>query len=64
MQVRKDAETKQDRPQRSLSYEAPAIIYEGKISTRAGTPTTVANPDVGGGGGGAADPADIFGGKK
>ncbi len=35
-------------------YETPAVIYEGLISTRAGT--TVLNV-----GDGAADPADLFG---
>ena len=39
-------------------YEAPAIIYEGIITTRAGTPT-------GGGSTGSeesgVDPADLFG---
>lgn len=39
-----------------ITYEAPAIIYEGKITTRAGTPTTGGNnlsPNI--------DPADLFG---
>ena len=35
-------------------YEAPAIIYEGELTTRAGT--------VPGPGAPGADPADIFGG--
>lgn len=35
-------------------YETPAVIYEGLISTRAGT--TVLNGD-----GNIADPADLFG---
>lgn len=38
-----------------LPYEAPAIIYEGLISTRAGSNLT------GAGGDGAADAADLFG---
>ncbi len=35
-------------------YETPAVIYEGLISTRAGT--TVLNSDDG-----DVDPADLFG---
>ncbi len=38
-------------------YEAPAIIYKGKISTRAGSPLSVnpLNSST------VADPADLFG---
>lgn len=36
-------------------YSAPAIIYEGKISTRAGSPIPNDVPD-------GVDPADLFGG--
>ncbi len=36
------------------SYEVPAVIYEGTITTRAGSP-------VGGGGEEGVDPADLFG---
>lgn len=36
------------------TYEVPAIIYEGTITTRAGSPT-------GGDGGNGLDPADLFG---
>lgn len=35
-------------------YQAPAIIYEGKITTRAGTPLAPGNGD-------GVDPADLFG---
>ncbi len=35
-------------------YEAPAIVYEGLISTRAGSTVT------GGAGSDAVDPADLF----
>ncbi len=35
-------------------YEAPAIVYEGVISTRAGSPITSAPK------GDAVDPADLF----
>lgn len=38
-------------------YKAPAIIYEGTISTRAGTPLP-----PGPGGDDGVDPADLFGG--
>ena len=41
-------------------YETPAIIYEGLITTRAGSVPTSPEND-GGGGGGGADPAQIFG---
>lgn len=43
-----------------LPYEVPAIIYEGLISTRAGTslPGSSTNSSASK----AADPADIFGG--
>jgi hypothetical protein len=37
------------------TYEVPAIIYEGTITTRAGSPTG------GGDGGAGVDPADLFG---
>lgn len=36
------------------AYETPQVIYEGIITTRAGTPT--GNPESGG-----VDPADLFG---
>ena len=39
----------------TLPYESPAIIYEGLITTRAGTPTGGAESDN------AVDPADLFG---
>lgn len=39
------------------AYEAPAVIYEGLISTRAGSPTSVDN----GGAGHVIDPSDLFG---
>lgn len=36
------------------AYEAPTVIYEGTITTRAGSP-------LGGGGESVVDPADLFG---
>lgn len=36
------------------AYEAPLVIYEGTITTRAGSP-------LGGGGDKGVDPADLFG---
>jgi hypothetical protein len=39
---------------RRATYEAPAIIYEGVITTRAGSP--VFSPE-----GDGVDPADLFG---
>lgn len=44
--------TPQEQPER-VPYEAPTIIYEGQITTRAGTP----EPSNQGG----VDPADLFG---
>jgi hypothetical protein len=42
-------------PKRDHVYEAPAVVYEGVITTRAGTP-------IGGEQDGAdVDPADLFG---
>lgn len=38
------------------AYEAPTIVYEARISTRAGTPTKAPVP-----GPGSADPIDLFG---
>ncbi len=38
-----------------VPYEAPAIVYEGELTTRAGTPIPVQGPDSG------VDPADLFG---
>lgn len=41
-----------------IPYETPAVIYEGVISTRAGSPP---NRFPGGSGGDGVDPADLFG---
>lgn len=46
----KPESTQQERSE-GVPYEAPAIVYEGQISTRAGTPITPV----------AVDPADLFG---
>ncbi len=35
-------------------YESPAVVYEGKISTRAGSPLGPSGSD-------GVDPADLFG---
>ena len=40
-----------------LPYETPAIIYEGLITTRAGSPPGGGAPDPGEG----LDPVDLFG---
>ena len=40
-----------------ITYEAPAIIYKGLITTRAGSPTG----DPSGSGESSVDPADLFG---
>jgi hypothetical protein len=43
-----------DHKQKQQVYASPAIIYEGTISTRAGSPITSGSPD-------GVDPADLFG---
>lgn len=48
-------EKKRSEEKERATYEAPAIIYEGAISTRAGTP--LGNQP----GGEGIDPADLFG---
>jgi len=50
-----DPQLKNVNPNEQYIYETPAIIYEGMITTRAGS----ALP--GGEGGDAVDPADLFG---
>jgi hypothetical protein len=52
-----DQDAKQEK--KRLPYEPPAIIYEGIISTRAGSSYPSAPSDSGDG----VDPADLFGGK-
>ena len=52
---RVNAETRVDQ---RASYEAPAIIYEGVISTRAGTGDPLGD---GSGSDDSVDPADLFG---
>lgn len=50
----REGEEREKREERR-PYTAPAVIYSGQITTRAGSP-------VGEGGGtGAVDPADLFG---
>ena len=46
-------ENKKVEKNQCLPYEAPAVLYEGAISTRAGSPLIV--PD-----GNDVDPADLF----
>ena len=53
-QARKERKEKPFNHQKRNRYEAPAIIFEGRITTRAGT--TLGNPDT------DVDPADLFGG--
>ncbi|MFO7680615.1 MAG: hypothetical protein R6X34_11235 [Chloroflexota bacterium] len=43
-----------DHKQEQQVYASPAIIYEGTLSTRAGSPITGGAPD-------GVDPADLFG---
>ncbi|MDX1413387.1 MAG: hypothetical protein R3293_04300 [Candidatus Promineifilaceae bacterium] len=43
-------------------YEAPAIIYEGLITTRAGSVPASADPGSSSFSGSSADPANSFGG--
>lgn len=49
---------KTKKKERRAPYQRPAIIYEGTITTRAGSPIG-GSPGVDDGG---ADPADLFGG--
>lgn len=51
--INKDPQPQPVNPDNQCMYEAPAIIYEGTITTRAGTPT--------GSGDSGVDPADLFG---
>ena len=47
---------KQSEADQRLPYEAPAIVYEGVISTRAGSPQNI-SPGASGDG---VDPSDLF----
>ena len=47
---------KQEKQEKRTAYEAPAIIYETLITTRAGSPLAPSGADVDG-----VDPADLFG---
>ena len=53
-QTRKEQKEKPFGQQKRNRYEAPAIIFEGRITTRAGS--TLSDPNS------EADPADLFGG--
>lgn len=51
-----DTPQKQETPPPTKpEYEAPAVIYEGFITTRAGTPVSLTGNDTG------VDPTDLFG---
>lgn len=58
LSVKGCAEPESEPPARVV-YEAPAVIYEGIISTRAGTPMSIEPDPVKDG----VDPADLFGDK-
>lgn len=49
--LKKEREQKQEK---RLRYEAPAVIYETVITTRAGSPLSIVEPS-------GVDPADLFG---
>lgn len=51
------AEPQAQEKQAGKGYQAPAVIYDGVISTRAGSPTTFAPEKAGQ----SIDPADLFG---
>lgn len=48
--------TREKEKNERIAYEAPTIIFKGKISTRAGSPLSVQDGAVNG-----VDPADLFG---
>ena len=50
-----DPEARLQESQDRIPYESPAIIYEGEITTRAGSPPGPGFEDPG------VDPADLFG---
>lgn len=49
-------QNEQDTINKCVSYETPAVIYEGFISTRAGSPLGKPSNNPAG-----VDPADLFG---
>ena len=49
--------TESKEKQQKKPYEPPALVYEGVITTRAGSPATL----VGDGEESGVDPADLFG---
>lgn len=51
-----EIETQNTENNQSLPYETPAVIYEGVITTRAGSPVGGGDSEKG------VDPADLFGG--
>jgi hypothetical protein len=57
--MRKLPESVEQEQDRKMPYATPEIIYEGIVSTRAGS-TTDPGPGIQGGTD-AADPADLFG---
>ncbi|MBE2220546.1 MAG: hypothetical protein IAF02_03345 [Anaerolineae bacterium] len=56
--INKDTQSKPVNPDNECVYKAPAIIYEGIITTRAGSGPT---GDPAGSGESGVDPADLFG---
>jgi hypothetical protein len=56
MNDNKESQQKRMQQEGKRPYEAPAIIYTGIISTRAGSPLGGGNSDPVG-----VDPADLFG---
>ena len=54
--INTDSQQSNVKPNEKSTYEAPAIIYKGIITTRAGSPVGD-DPS----GAGSVDPADLFG---
>ena len=54
--LKKEHVAEKEGTQKKLAYQSPAIIYEGMITTRAGSPI-----GFGGDGEDSVDPANLFG---
>ena len=49
--------SQKNKPSQRLPYQVPVVIYQGTITTRAGSPVGItSDPDKSG-----VDPADLFG---
>lgn len=57
MKLLEESPAQNPKHEKRTQYEAPAIIYESLIATRAGTPTGSGETNPSG-----VDPSDLFGG--